>query len=127
MELDTVARTFDLGVGMHSNSHLGVSMAVMNHVAAAMPTVRYAFDTHYPWMADDVIVDAPIEFENGCIEVSDEPGLGVELDEDTIERMHERWQESETLGYSSVGSMASEYADAMADTDETWLPNKPRW
>ncbi|PSP93551.1 hypothetical protein BRC91_08100 [Halobacteriales archaeon QS_4_62_28] len=29
LELDRVADTLDLGVGMHSNSHLGVSMAAM--------------------------------------------------------------------------------------------------
>lgn len=124
--LDTVVRTFDLGVGMHSNSHLGVSMAAMTHVAAAMPTLRYACDTHYPWMADDVVRDAPLEISDGTITVSDEPGLGVELDESRVEAMHETWKESETLGYSTVGSMAAEYADAMADRAD-WLPNKPRW
>ena len=126
MDLDRVARTFDLGVGMHSNSHLGVSMAAMTQVAAAMPTVRYACDTHYPWMADDVIADPPVEISEGTIEVSDDPGLGVELDEDRVQEMHETWKESETLGYSSVGSMAAEYADAMADRSD-WLPNKPTW
>lgn len=127
-DLDSVARTFDLGVGMHSNSHLGVSMAAMTHVAAAMPTLRYTCDTHYPYMADDVIEDAPLSFEDGHVDVPDDPGLGVELDDDAVERMHERWQHSETLGYSTVGSMAREYADAMDDAStESWLPNKPIW
>lgn len=126
MDLDRVARTFDLGVGMHSNSHLGVSMAAMTHIGAAMPTVRYACDTHYPWMADDVIRDPPVEISAGTIEASDDPGLGVELDEDRVQEMHETWKESETLGYSSAGSMAAEYADAMADRSD-WLPNKPTW
>jgi glucarate dehydratase len=127
LQLDRVARTFDLGVGMHSNSHLGVSMAAMTHVAAAMPSLSHAPDSHYPWMADDVI-DDPIEFSNGRIAVPDGPGLGVELDDERVERMHERYRESETLGYSSVGSMAAAYADAMDETStERWLPNKPRW
>ena len=128
MELDHVVRTFDLGVGMHSNSHLGVSMAAMTHVAAAMPSLRYACDTHYPWMADDVIRDAPMEISDGAIEVTDDPGLGVEIDENELNRLNERYEKSEAFGYSSVDSMASEYADAMAEErDETWLPNKPRW
>jgi len=50
----------------------------------------------------------------------------VELDEDRVQEMHETWKESETLGYSSAGSMAAEYADAMADRSD-WLPNKPTW
>ncbi|MFB6073424.1 MAG: enolase C-terminal domain-like protein [Haloarculaceae archaeon] len=128
LQLDQVARTFDLGVGMHSNSHLGVSMAAMTHVAAAMPAVRYACDTHYPWMADDVIADPPVEISDGTVDVPDDPGLGVELDEDRVERMHERFEDSETLGYSSVGSMAAAYADAMDDQREgLWLPDKPIW
>lgn len=128
LDLDRIARTFDLGVGMHSNSHLGVSMAAMTHVAAAMPTLRYACDTHYPWMADDVIRDPPVEISGGTIDVTDDPGLGVEIDEAELERLHERYEQSDPLAYSSVGSMASEYADAMSDVGrEDWLPNKPRW
>jgi glucarate dehydratase len=126
--LDHTVRTWDLGVGMHSNSHLGVSMAAMTHVAAAMPTLRYACDTHYPWMADDVIADAPVEVSEGTVAVSDDPGLGVELDADELDRLNERYEASETLGYSSVGSMASAYADAMAEErDASWVPDKPRW
>jgi glucarate dehydratase len=126
IDLDKVARTFDLGVGMHSNSHLGVSMAAMTHVAAAMPTVRYACDTHYPWMAEDVI-ETPLTFENGCL-TPEGPGLGVELDEDKLERARRRYEESDPLAYSSVGSMATEYASAMNDIGRgDWLPNKPRW
>jgi glucarate dehydratase len=128
MRLNDIAETFDLGVGMHSNSHLGVSMAAMTHIAAAMSNVRYACDTHYPWMAEDIIVDGPIEFENGTIPVSDEPGLGVELDETALERMNDRYHETDPLAYSDVSSMAAEYADAETDVGRSdWLPNKPRW
>lgn len=126
IDLDRVARTFDLGVGMHSNSHLGVSMAAMAHVAAAMPTVRYACDTHYPWMSEDVIQN-PFKFENGCLTPKG-PGLGVKLDEDKLERARRKYEESDPLAYSSVESMATEYAEAMDDIGRSnWLPNKPRW
>lgn len=128
LQLDRVARTFDLGVGMHSNSHLGVSMAAMTHVGAAMPSLSHAADSHYPWIADDVIEGGPLEFEEGRIEVLEGPGLGIELDEAEVQRMHEHYEDAETLSYSSVGSMASAYADAMDDAStEQWLPNKPRW
>jgi glucarate dehydratase len=128
LELDRVADTFDLGVGMHSNSHLGISMAAMTHVAAAMPNIRYTCDTHYPYMADDIIEEAPIEFEDGQVAVPDDPGLGVEIDDDELQRMNERYENSETLGYSTVESMASEYASVMDEAStEAWLPNKPIW
>jgi glucarate dehydratase len=125
--LDHTVRTFDLGVGMHSNSHLGVSMAAMVHSAASMPTLRYACDTHYPWMAEDVIAD-PFTFEGGAVEVPTEPGLGVDVDEDELDRLAERYDETDAMGYSTVDSMAAAYAEAMAATRESgWLPNKPFW
>lgn len=128
LRLNDIAETFDLGVGMHSNSHLGVSMAAMTHVAAAMSNVGYACDTHYPWMAEDVIVDGPIEFEDGAIPVPDSPGLGVEIDESELQRLHERYGETDPMAYSDVGSMAAEYADGESQVGRSdWLPNKPRW
>ena len=50
-----IAETWGLGLSMHSNSHLGVSLAAMTHLAAATPTLTYACDTHYPWKTQDVI------------------------------------------------------------------------
>ena len=127
LRLDHTVRTLDLGVGMHSNSHLGLSMAAMVNSAATMPTLRYACDTHYPWVGEDVLAD-PIEFEGGAVEVTDDPGLGVEVDEAELDRLHEQYDEAEAQGYSSVGSMASAYAEAMASTSQSgWLPNKPIW
>lgn len=127
LRLDHTVRTLDLGVGMHSNSHLGLSMAAMVHSAATMPTLRYACDTHYPWVAEDVIAE-PIGFEEGAIEVPDGPGLGVEVDGAELDRLHEQYDAAEAQGYSSVGSMASAYAEAMASTGQSgWLPNKPIW
>jgi len=118
IELDRIVRTFDLGVGMHSNSHLGVSMAAMTQVAAAMPTLRFACDTHYPWEADDVIADAPLEFTDGALRIPDGPGLGVELDDDALERLHERYLEHEP---------ERDDAAQLADRREDWIPNNPRW
>lgn len=39
---------WDLGMSMHSNSHLGISLMAMTHVAASIPNLTYACDTHYP-------------------------------------------------------------------------------
>ena len=41
-----------MGLSMHSNSHLGVSLMAMTHAAAACPNLTYACDTHYPWQTD---------------------------------------------------------------------------
>ena len=50
-----ITETWGLGLSMHSNSHLGVSLAAMAHLAAASPTLTYACDTHYPWKTQDLI------------------------------------------------------------------------
>ena len=40
--------TFGLGLSMHSNSHLGISLAAKTQLAAAAPNLSYDCDTHYP-------------------------------------------------------------------------------
>ena len=47
--LANLCKVFGIGLSMHSNSHLGVSLMAMAHVAAATPHLTYACDTHYPW------------------------------------------------------------------------------
>ncbi|MGW8482433.1 enolase C-terminal domain-like protein [Microbacterium sp. NPDC055903] len=83
-----------LGVSMHSNSHLGVSLAAMTHVAAASADIAYASDTHYPWNADDDIIVDPFVFTDGGLALSDRPGLGVELDRAKVERLHAQYVRS---------------------------------
>ncbi|WP_228266132.1 glucarate dehydratase family protein [Microlunatus elymi] len=89
-ELAAICRTFGVGLSMHSNTHLGVSLAAMTQVAATIPTLRYACDTHRPWQTEDVITE-PHTFVDGRLPVTDAPGLGVELDHDQLHRLHQRW------------------------------------
>ncbi|MEO7399257.1 MAG: enolase C-terminal domain-like protein, partial [Polaromonas sp.] len=53
--LARMCEVFDMGMSMHSNSHLGISLMAMTHVAAAIPNLTYACDTHYPWQEEEVI------------------------------------------------------------------------
>jgi glucarate dehydratase len=78
--LGKICETFGLGVSMHSNSHLGITMAAMLHLAAATPNLNFDCDTHYPWTGVDVIEGTPFVFQNGRLEVPEGPGLGVTLD-----------------------------------------------
>jgi glucarate dehydratase len=89
-DLAAICDTFNLGLSMHSNSHLGISLAAMTHVAAAVPNLTYALDTHWPWKSEDVIVDA-FTFHDGSLAVPTLPGLGVELDRDALARLHEQY------------------------------------
>jgi glucarate dehydratase len=56
MELTRICETFGGDLSMHSNSHLGISLAAMVHLDAAIPNFSYALDTHYPWQSDEVIL-----------------------------------------------------------------------
>jgi glucarate dehydratase len=91
MGLTTVCETFGRDLSMHSNSHLGISLAAMVHLGAAIPTVKYALDTHYPWQSDEVIVGGRFKFEDGAVAVPTEPGLGVELDREALAKLHQNY------------------------------------
>ena len=84
--------TFGLELSMHSNSHLGISLAAMTHLAAAVPNLRHACDTHTPWQdGQDVVAPGALRFVDGAVPVPQGPGLGVELDRDALAVMHEQY------------------------------------
>lgn len=91
-ELAAICRVFDVGLSMHSNSHLGISLAAMTHLAAATVNLTYAVDTHMPWQADTDVVTHPLPFHEGGIAVPRTPGLGVDLDRDALARLHENYR-----------------------------------
>ena len=80
-----------LGMSMHSNSHLGISLMAMTHVAASIPNLTYACDTHYPWQEEEVIAGGRIRFEDGAVRVPDAPGLGVTLDRHKLAELHAQY------------------------------------
>ncbi|MER5194233.1 glucarate dehydratase family protein [Streptomyces sp. NPDC002755] len=105
-ELAAVCEAFGLALSMHSNSHLGISLAAMTHVASAIPNLDHSCDTHYPWnSADDVIVPGVLEVVDGAVKVPTGPGLGVELDTDALDRLHRRYLDSGVRGRDDTGYM----------------------
>ena len=91
MHLTSICETFSRGLSMHSNSHLGISLAAMVHLGAAIPRMDYALDTHYPWQSDEVIMGGRFTFEEGSVAVPTEPGLGVELDRVALAKLHQNY------------------------------------
>lgn len=91
MTLAGICETFGRGLSMHSNSHLGISLAAMVHLGAALPNLQYALDTHYPWQSDEIIIGGRLKFEEGSVLVPSEPGLGVELDRVALAKLHESY------------------------------------
>ena len=120
MELARVCATFGLGLSMHSNSHLGLSLAAMVHFAAAVPEIVYAYDTHQPWQADEeILVGGKIPIVDGNVSVPTGPGLGVELDKDALMRLNER--------YERCGLTERDDVSQMRKYDPEWRGSIPRF
>jgi glucarate dehydratase len=119
--LSLMCDTFDLGVSMHSNSHLGISLMAMSHVAAAVPNLSYACDTHYPWQEADeeVIKGGKLPIRNGCVSITQAPGLGVELDHEQLAKLHDQFLHCGIRSRDDVRQMRKYQPD--------WKTVKPRF
>jgi glucarate dehydratase len=91
IELGRICQVFGRGLSMHSNSHVGISLAAMAQLAAATPNLTYACDTHYPWQWEEVVAGGRLPFDDGAYVVTNEPGLGVELDRDALTKLHQQY------------------------------------
>lgn len=120
--LGKLCRTFGLGLSMHSNSHLGVSLMAMAHAAAATPHLTYACDTHYPWQSenDEVVAGGRVQIIGGCVRIPDKAGLGVELDHDQLARGRERYEKCQYRKRDDAAEMRKH-------VDPNWQRILPRW
>jgi len=84
-----ICEAFQLGVAVHSSGELGIQLATMLHLGAALPNLTFAADAHYHHLMDDVIVGGKLTYCHGAIPVPTAPGLGVKLDRDRMAEYHE--------------------------------------
>lgn len=119
--LSHLCSVLGMGLSMHSNNHLGVSLMTMAHAAAACPHM-YACDTHYPWQTgqDEVTAGGRIPFTNGCVLIPYKPGLGIELDYDQLARLRSQY---EKLPYRK----RDDEAEMRQHVDPNWKRILPRW
>ncbi|WGF87723.1 enolase C-terminal domain-like protein [Marinivivus vitaminiproducens] len=118
-DLARICDTWGLGLSMHSNSHMGISLMAMTHAAAATPNLTYACDTHYPWQTEEVIEGGRVRFEQGSVTLPDGPGLGVTLDKDALARLHEQ--------YTTCGIRKRDDGHQMQKYEPGWSPIRPRY
>lgn len=120
-QLAGLCETFGYGLSMHSNSHLGISLAAMVHLAAATPNLDYACDTHWPWKdpSEDVVLPGVLSFADGSVKVPTTPGLGVELDADNLGRLHEQYLACGIRNRDDTGYMQSLHPEYTLES--------PRW
>jgi muconate cycloisomerase len=55
------------------------------HIAAALPQIGWGLTLSHEGLADDITTQ-PLQVVRGHVEVSDRPGLGVDVDEDRVRR-----------------------------------------
>lgn len=119
IHLGEICRAANLGVSMHSNSHLGISLAAMCHVAAATPYLTYDCDTHYPWSTREIIKGGRPVFKDGTLQVPEGPGLGVELDEEAVAELHDL--------YNAAMVQDRDDTDEMLKYVPDYVRKVPRW
>lgn len=68
-------------------------MAAMIHLAATIPELTIASDTHYPWLVDsaEIIAGGKQPIAAGKMQIPVGSGLGVELDRDRLAKAHETY------------------------------------
>ena len=120
-QVSALCATFGVGLSMHSNSHLGISLAAMVQLAAATQHLSYACDTHWPWKREDedVIVPGALTFSGGSVALPSGPGLGVELDEDALARLHRL--------YLDCGQRRRDDTAYMQRLHPGYQPHTPGW
>lgn len=81
---------FGLMWGCHSNNHFDISLAMMTQCAAAVPGKLNGIDTHWIWQEGlERLTRAPLQIVDGCINLPERPGLGVELDREQLQKAHQ--------------------------------------
>ena len=120
--LASICSIWCMRLSMHSNSHLGISLAAMTHLAAATPNLDYACDTHWPWKRrdEDVVVEGALEWaDGGVVVVPTGPGLGVELDRGELDRLHRLYLECGVRKRDDTAYMRRVWPE--------FSPHVPRW
>jgi glucarate dehydratase len=118
-QLARLCQTFDMGLSMHSNSHLGISLMAMTHLAASVPHLAYACDTHYPWQDEEIVQGGRLTFEAGSLRVPRGPGLGVTLDREALARLHDNYLRCGIRNRDDLGQMRK--------YDPTFTGKQPRY
>ncbi|MCA9077156.1 MAG: mandelate racemase/muconate lactonizing protein [Planctomycetaceae bacterium] len=87
------AKAAGIPCAMGSNLELGIGTAAMLHLGAALPTIaseRFPGDFIGPLYHEADLLTTPLQLGPAAARVPEGPGLGVELNEDQLERYRDR-------------------------------------
>ena len=86
VRLGYMAEVAGMSVWRGSGLDLGILDASYAHVCAAMPACTLGSDIIGQFMREDDLIAEPLVYQQGHVLVPQEPGLGVQLDEDALGR-----------------------------------------
>ncbi len=125
-----ICETFGLGVAVHSSGELGIQLATMLHLGAAIPNLSFAADAHYHHLKDDIIEGGRFPYVNGRIKVPDAPGLGVTLNREKLAQYAEEYRRLGPYPYDAdplrPGWCATVPNSRWADPTDGRIPEIPR-
>jgi galactonate dehydratase len=87
-EIAAIAEAYSTNVSVHNNNTMTIGLAAAMQVAAVIP--NFTLVEYFPRFVkgSNTFSSFPCELdEDGCIPLSDEPGLGVAVDEATVAAM----------------------------------------
>ncbi|MCL2705005.1 MAG: glucarate dehydratase [Spirochaetaceae bacterium] len=91
--------------GSHSNNHFDISLSIFAHCAAAAPGNITAIDTHWIWQDGQYLTKNPLKIKDGCIHVSNDPGLGLEINMDAVLKAHELYKKLDSGDHNDAVAM----------------------
>jgi L-alanine-DL-glutamate epimerase-like enolase superfamily enzyme len=89
-KIAAMVETAGLPLNRHAVGELGVGAAAGLQVCATIPNLTLGNQTHHQLLAGDVLID-PLHLVAGAMAVPAGPGLGVEIDDDQVERFAEAY------------------------------------
>lgn len=110
---------------IHSFSDLGITTSAYCHLIASSASFMHANQTNYYALTDDVTKEKLV-FNQGCIDVPEGHGIGVELDEDKMERFSQLY-ESEVRGREANSANKSKLSLGVKSRDSDWYSRAPHF
>ena len=89
-----MAEAAGVPVVMHSFTELGVAQCAYMHLIACAPNFTLANQSGYRRLTDDVIKGGLMTFEDGCLDLPEDPGIGAELDPQKVETYARHYQDN---------------------------------
>jgi L-alanine-DL-glutamate epimerase-like enolase superfamily enzyme len=98
--------SWGLQVNLHAFMQSEISFLAHAQVASTIPNLTIGNQVMHQLLAERMTRAVEIETRNGRYTLSDAPGHGFELDDDAVERAHERWQRNGA--YNTIESVRAQ-------------------